>query len=282
MICVVGSTGFLGSSLVNHFEAAGSEVAKISWAKTEKSQVIAQLEDLITRGNLTSLLLCGASQVSEDDYDSASRLVESNVLYPTLAASLLLEKSPTTKLVHFGTSWQNGVGGRDETFNLYASSKSAAECLLEHFAHRGLPVISLRLFDTYGPSDPRRKLLNLAMQTIKSGSRLDTTLGKQLFELVHIRDVLRAVELALDLNLAGTRELIRHDVGPRTPMTVREVMELLCEIAGVDAADHFNFGALPYRSREKMEAVPLRFLPGWVPEVELQDGLREVYLRDFS
>lgn len=282
MICVVGSTGFLGSRLVSHFESVGLEVARLSWMNCDGMQVKAQIEDLVAKADLKAVLLCGASQLSSDDSHSVLSLVESNVLYPTLVASVLLEKSPKTKLVHFGSSWQNGVGGRDKPFNLYASSKSAAENLLEHFALRGLPVISLRLHDTYGVGDSRRKLLNLAVEAIKSGERLDTTLGQQLFELVHIRDVLRAVQLAIDFDFVGEPVLQKFDVGPQNPMTVRNVLELLCKISEVDSQAYFNFGALPYKSREKMVAMPLSFIPGWDPEVSLEEGLREIYLDNFS
>mgnify|MGYP000600177654 CR=1 FL=1 len=89
MICVIGSSGFLGSSLVSHFESVGFEVVRLSWANTDDKQVVTQLEKLISRGNLTSVLLCGASQLADDYSESAKMLVQSNVMYPTLVASVL-------------------------------------------------------------------------------------------------------------------------------------------------------------------------------------------------
>lgn len=276
MICVVGATGFLGSNLVAHFESVGHEVVQLSWTTAGERQVVSQIENLVARGNLTAVLLCGASQLPGDDHTSAAELIESNVFRPALVASVLLEKSPTTKLVHFGTSWQSGVGGRGEPFNLYAASKSASERLLEHFAGRGLPILSLRLYDTYGVGDSRRKLLNLALQTIMSGDYLETTLGEQLYELIHIQDVVQAVEMALSLTFEGSPVLQTFDVGPQSAPTVRQALELLCELGGVEAEVHFDFGARPYRSSEKMHAMPLQFIPNWAPRVSLEEGLREM------
>jgi nucleoside-diphosphate-sugar epimerase len=137
--------------------------------------------------------------------------------------------------------------------------------------------VSLRLCDTYGPADSRGKLLNLALKTIASRSRLDTTSGEQPLKLVHIHDVTRAVELALELPPSPDGQLEIYDVAPLHAATVREVLGYICKLAGVEPSSHFNFGSLPYHPREFHNEVAYKMLPNWSPKISLEDGLREVW-----
>lgn len=276
MICIIGARGFLGSNISQHLRNRGEEVRALSFRGAPSIDVINKMRVVAATGNLRAVLICGAAQFSTDDPNAVEAIVNSNLRMPSLVASVLSQESPKTRLLHFGTSWQDGVGGREFPYNFYASSKSAGETLLEHFASKGLPTISLRLHDTYGLGDTRRKLLNLAIDAIETNGRLDMTPGDQLFDLVHIRDVVKAVDLALELPIETSLGLQRFDVGPTDTYTVKDVIELLCDIYEVRPGTHFNFGALPYRASEKMTSATLNLMPGWRPETLLEDGLREI------
>lgn len=67
----------------------------------------------------------------------------------------------------------------------------------------GLRVITLKLFDTYGPDDPRPKLMNLIQRMAMDNQPLAMSPGEQQIDLVHVEDVVRAFMVASERLLAG-------------------------------------------------------------------------------
>jgi nucleoside-diphosphate-sugar epimerase len=276
-LAVLGANGFLGRSLVAHFEECGWLVSTFSFRPND-ALAIESLRTGLSEKNITAVVIAGASQNIGDDAGAIDELLQSNVFMPLAIALLCKELSPATRIIHFGSSWQLNIDGERDPFNLYAATKTAAEETLRHYANQGLEIVSLRLFDTYGSGDTRKKLINLIVQTIKNGERLQTTEGIQEFGLMHIGDVLRAVEVVLDDEFWTNRtaSLATFDLAPLVKQSVREVIELACDIEGVDPATLFDFGARPYRVGERMKLPSGSTLPGWEPRIRLEDGLREL------
>ncbi|GAH74036.1 unnamed protein product, partial [marine sediment metagenome] len=202
---VTGATGFVGSHLVRRLIKDGWEAHII----TRSSSSLAQLEDVcnkiivhrhdgttnsminIVKGvkpeivfHLASLFL--AQHTSED----IERLVQSNLLFGVqLAEAMTLQG--VTKLVNTGTSWQHF---QNEPYNpvcLYAATKQAFKDMLKFYVEASeLKVITLKLFDTYGPDDPRPKLFTLLRKVADEQTELAMSPGEQLIDLVYIDDVI--------------------------------------------------------------------------------------------
>ena len=60
-------------------------------------------------------------------------------------------------------------------------------------------LISLKIFDTYGANDTRKKLLNDLLETYKKKRSLNITSGKQYLDYVHIDDLLKLILMMLFL-----------------------------------------------------------------------------------
>jgi nucleoside-diphosphate-sugar epimerase len=160
---------------------------------------------------------------------------------------------------------------------LYAATKQAFEAVLEFYidAH-ALRAITLKLFDTYGPGDPRPKLLSLLQKATATGAPLDLSPGEQLINPVYIDDVVEAFVLAgkrlLDGAPAGKEE---YAVSSRHPLSVREFAAAYASASGRGL--ELRWCAQPYRAREVM--VPWNTgasLPGWSPKVTLEEGIRRI------
>lgn len=263
---VIGASGFLGRHLSAWFARHGSvhhapphdTAGPVTW----EERVLSEMR----RCEPNVVFLPGASQAMGDDGEAIHSLIKSNCVLPCLVANELLAHLPETRLVTFGSSWQFADSNQYRPFNLYAASKQAGQDMLAHYALRGLKVLSLLLFDTYGEKDSRRKLLNLLQDACAGGKEIGTTVGEQEIDLVHIDDVCSGVELAMrDLDAWDTSQgVLVQGLGSGRPIRVKELInrvELL-----EDKPLKARIGERSYRSREVMQVFKHYVRPtGWSP-----------------
>ncbi|MCG5238955.1 NAD-dependent epimerase/dehydratase family protein [Azospirillum doebereinerae] len=215
--------------------------------------------------------------IAQHAVEDVRPLIDSNLLFGTR----LLEgmaAAGTRFLVNVGTYWQHFEDRDYEPANLYAATKQAFEAIaLYHVRAHGLGMVNLHLFDTYGPGDPRPKLLQLLKRIARSGERLAMSPGEQKLDLVHIDDVLDAFETAGDRLLASRIE------DPRTfairsgrSISVRELVALFERCTGTTL--DIGWGERPYRAREVMLPWSQGLaLPGWQARIPLDTGIRQVW-----
>jgi len=210
--------------------------------------------------------------LAEHKPEDVQNLVESNLAFP---ASLLeaMVKCGLTNLVNTGTSWQYGETGAVRPVNLYAATKQAFEDVIDYYvdAH-GLKVITLTLYDTYGPGDTRRKLVNLLLAALRSGEPLLMSPGEQCLDLIHVDDVIEAYRKASEFLLTGSAEGHEHyAVTSGNFYSLKDIVALFEEAAGRKL--NIQFGMRPYRRCEVMSPWQgMKVVPGWHPQVTLKDG----------
>jgi nucleoside-diphosphate-sugar epimerase len=201
-------------------------------------------------------------------------LIEANIL---LGAELVEAMTATgcSRLVFAGTSWQHFQDAEYDPVCLYAATKQAFEALVKYWvAVSPLKAIALKVFDTYGPSDPRKKLISLLTDLALTGSVAEFSPGDQFVDLVHVDDVVEAflaAERRTRLQPAGTLE--SYAVTSGAPRRLRELVERFEAVSGRRLK--IKWGARAYRPREVM--VPWRHgvpVPGWQPTISLEEGFR--------
>lgn len=269
-ILVTGATGFIGRHLVKQLKADGHEVTILArhtshYADLAPDHVIyfdgidaqeagtlaAQLQEARIDGiiHLASLFL------SQHKPEQIKDLVLSNIYLGTA----LLEAAKSAGVAWFlntGSIWQN-YEAADLTddynpVNLYAATKQAFMVMAKYYTETSaLRFATLKLCDTYGPDDTRRKIYALFEEIGRTGQTLDMSPGEQLIDIVHVDKVVDAF-VALMNRLADTTAIVRPEYvvtsGERIPL--REVAARFERDHGV--ALHINWGGRPYREREVM------------------------------
>lgn len=275
---IIGAGGFLGSALCKHFSKDDQRVVSISFRPDNRKVFLTEFAAVLDREKPSAVINAGASQTGKDDPAALAELVDSNVYLPAVLGSLILSRSPQTLLINFGTSWQIGDKGESSPFNAYAAAKAAAEPFFDHFAQSGLKVATLRLYDTYGPGDKRNKVVNLIADALVSRTQLPMSSGGQIIDLVHIDDVISAVDATLKL-LAHAESCVHHVFSVRSgkPVSILDVLALLKRAAGVENADFIKPGVYPYRKRERFALfADTQTPPNWKPSIDIYDGLKAV------
>lgn len=286
---VTGATGFVGTRLVRLLVAEGWTVHAIVRPSSHASALPASVACHVDDGSSDALSQAVEAAEPEACFHLASlvrgihtaddvpALVAANVAFGARLAEALSDR-PGTLLVNAGTYWQHVGGAAYRPAALYAATKQALEAILRYYSDAGLlRVVTLKLYDTYGPGDPRPKLLNLLLEAAVNGDPIAVTGGEQLIDLVHVDDVARAfVAAAGDFADADMPFFESYSVRSGAAVTLRQLAAAVEHVSGRKV--HAEWGARPYRQHEMFEhwdAGPL--LPGWSPAVTLTEGIESMW-----
>lgn len=273
---LTGVTGFIGGKLAAELVRQGWRVHAVlrrtSRAEDLPQHVTPHRHDRSVEG-LTAIVRTAAPDIvfhlaslylADHRADQVDDLVASNILFPAQLAEAMTGAG-ATRLVNTGTAWQHFTGAAYNPVNLYAATKQACTDLLRyHHDARGLSVVTLKLFDTYGAGDKRRKLVQLLVDAARSGEPLDMSPGKQVLDLTHVDDVVAAFVAAAGILLRAERPLFQEYLVSGERFTVRELAALVSNALGRSVPA--RFGGRPYRQREVMLPVAASAdsaLPGW-------------------
>lgn len=136
----------------------------------------------------------------------------------------------------------------------------------------GLPTVSLRYFNVYGPRYNSEGAYALVIgkflkQRLKGEPMTITGDGKQTRDFTHVRDVVRANILAMESKKVGRAEVINIGAGKN------QSINMVAKIIG-GPVNH-----IPARLEPKHTLADnslARKLLGWKPEVKFEDGIREL------
>jgi nucleoside-diphosphate-sugar epimerase len=215
--------------------------------------------------------------LARHDSNDLDRLVDSNLRFG-LQLLEAMAKAGCRHLINTGTGWQHFQNREDDPVCLYAATKTAFESLVQYYVSvEGFSVVTLKLHDTYGPHDPRGKLIALLLNSARNGQPLDLSPGEQKIDLVHVDDVVSAFQCA-DTHLRsmtpGSHEQFMVSSG--SPLSIKELVEKIEAATGFKIAA--NWGARSYRDREVM--VPWNrgpLVPGWKPVIKLETGIQGLW-----
>src|SRR6476619_3912220 len=125
--------------------------------------------------------------------DDIEPMVTANVGFGTALAEAVSQAGDCV-FVNTGTVWQHFDARPYSPVSLYAAMKQAFTDVLRFYEEvASLPVVTLELTDTYGPGDPRPKLLPILVRAAREGTELQMTDGTQLIDLLHVDDAVRAL-----------------------------------------------------------------------------------------
>ncbi len=290
-VFITGGNGYIGSNIIKKLLEAQHEV----YAVVRPQASLRLLEAVKERinffyydGSFTAMqkaLLLAKPEVvihlascfiAEHQSQQIDELVDANIRFG-LHLLQAMKDAGVGHLINTGTYSQYFHADHYEPAYLYDATKQAFEDLA-YFYHKtyGFNILHLMLYDNYGPSDPRKKLLSFFNRASTAQEPILMSAGEQKLDMIYIDDAVRAYLQAIDVLSVSTEVNFKHyAVCTGKLYSLREIARMYEEARGVSL--NIKWGGLPYRQKQIMAPCShLPRVPQWQAQVSLAEGLARV------
>jgi nucleoside-diphosphate-sugar epimerase len=302
-VLVTGGAGFLGANLCHALAARGARVVAldaflagsganpVNLTGVPVELVRADIREIDLRpycaGAAVIFNLAAQTSHMGSQYDPFTDM-SINVTAQIRMIAAVHEVAPNSVVVHAST---RQFYGRARSLPVTEShpvaptdangiSKFAGEqyWMLEHRT-RGLPVVALRLTNSYGPRmrirDARQNFLGIWLRCALESRPFEIWDGAQLRDLTYVDDVTDAFIRAAETESCHGNV---YNIGGLAPLSLSEVGEVLVKAAGGSArfmrrdfpAEYARIDIGSYYADD----TAFRTATGWLPQVTLGDGIR--------
>jgi NDP-hexose 4,6-dehydratase len=307
VVAVTGAEGFIGSHLVEALVQRGSRVKAMvlynmwsssAWLDTLDRDVMDQVEIVFgdVRDPASARQLVEGAEVVYHlaaigsvpySYSAPRSFVDTNSI-GTLHILEAVRACRTPRMVHTSTSETYGTARTvpiSEAHPLqaqspYAASKIAGDKLVESYhLSFGVPAVTLRPFNTYGPRQSTRAVIPQIITQLATGTRV-----LKLGALDPTRDfsyVTDTVQAFIDLGTAPASAVLGEvfNCGPGDDIAIGKLAEDIAKLMGVEADIVEDAQRLRPKESEVMrlvcDATKLRDRTGWKPRLTRDEGLQE-------
>lgn len=282
-ILLTGVTGYIGQAVMTHLHNCGHEVHGIVRKNVNKGDTSLYYHMLEEKSSNLVEILQGVKPdvvihiaslfLASHTYEKIEELIQSNITFPTQLLEAMASTGVTC-LINTGTSWQHYESAEYNPVNLYAATKQAFEDIVKYYTEAKLfNCLTLKIYDSYGPNDTRGKLIPFLDTLAASQKVLDMSLGEQEINLVHIFDICKAYEIAVQ-QIKNVEPGFNQTFGlmSENSLSLKKLVKIYEQANNCRL--NINWGGREYREREVMKpANNLKKLPGWVAEYPLEIGL---------
>jgi nucleoside-diphosphate-sugar epimerase len=285
-VLVTGATGFIGRHCLLPLAARGFKIHALTHRVSGPEDVVWHICDMLDSENVARIV----AQVRPTHLLHFAWVTEHGQYWHSLenirwvAATLaLLEafvNSGGQRAVCAGTcaeyDWSHGgyfVENATPVIpaSLYGSAKSALGQLQQAFAREAsFSAAWGRVFFLYGPGESPARLVSSVCRALALSQPAACTIGKQLRDFLHVKDVADAFVALLDSDVEGA-----INIASGQGVSVHEICRLLGDIAG--RPDLIRPGTISERVGEPAcivaDIARLTNEVGWRPSMNLSDGL---------
>jgi len=295
-VLVTGGAGFIPSHLVDLLVAEGADVVVLDDMSAGKEQNLAdvakdiemvvgsvedaELVDKLTKGcRLVFNFAANADvprSVKHPDIDFATNAVGAFNVYTACRKHEVERVMQASTAAVYGEPVYTPM---DEDHRLlpispYGASKLAAESTGRAWHHTfDLPFTAIRIFNTYGPRQPRYVIYDLFRKLQKNNEKLEVLgTGQQIRDYCYVADTAGAfLNLALNPEAKGNV----YNIAGGQPVSIRELVDIILETLGLtDTEINYTGQSWPGDITRLVAGLDKIKATGFAPTVGLHEGVK--------
>ena len=221
-ILLTGSTGFIGSNILNNFSeeykfyiVVRKKISKkISMKKNVKVINFKSYETLNTKLKkikVDTVIHCATHYTKVHEFSDIKKFCNSNLLF----GNIILENLNTmqvSRFINFSTVWEDSNAKKGNTMNLYAAYKKSFSTIIDFYKKnlKKIKFYELMIADTFGKNDNRDKIVNTLRLNYQK-KKITNIVSKNLYiNLLNISDLIGAINLILKKSIIPKRYLLKN------------------------------------------------------------------------
>ncbi len=306
-ILVTGAAGFIGSNFVRMLLKRGEDVRLIAVDKLTYAGNLANLQDLLADKRLVFVKadICDAAAMTKVFEEHAVRKVvnfaaESHVDRSILGSAPFVTTNVLGTQVLLDIARARGVDrflqvSTDEVYGSlpedrpevrfteetplapnspYSASKAAADCLVRSYFHTfGMPVLTTRCSNNYGPYQFPEKLIPLFVTNLIEGRKVPLYGdGMNVRDWLHVEDHCEAIWTVLNRGRPGEV----YNIGGNNELTNRRITEIILREMGKqwDQCVTYVKDRPGHDRRYAIDAGKIQRELGWTPKHRFETAIR--------
>ncbi len=304
-VFVTGAGGFIGSHLVEELVKRGEDVRVfVRYNSRDERGLLGdcpeEIQDQVevVPGDLkdpdgvrkaikgcAKIFHLGALIAIPYSYIHPYNFVQTNVVGTAHLLNACLEDKGVEKIIHTSTSEVYGTAQYvpiDENHPLqaqspYAASKIAADKLAESYHHSfGLPIVTIRPFNTFGPRQSLRAVIPTIISQAFAGKKIRLGNTRPRRDFLFVKDTVRGFIQAGECEGAVGKAV---NIGTGTDISIEELAKKTLGLMEKEAEVEVEDQRIRPEKSEVMQLLSdtrlAQKLFRWAPRYTLEDGLKE-------
>ena len=214
-ILITGSTGFIGSNILNLLLKKNTYVYDILREKNKKNKYIkklkrnknyfpifykkfSELEKKLKKKKIDTVINCATYYSSKNDIKTIQNLIETNIIFCTIILETLKKK--IKKFINFGSMMEYSCSNYFSPKNFYAVTKFSFQKIGEFYKKYNpkIEFYNLKLYETYGDNDKREKIIPTIIKKYSKNKNIKIVSRNLKMNFVHIESLMLAIEMIIN------------------------------------------------------------------------------------
>jgi CDP-paratose synthetase len=280
-ILITGSTGFVGSNILNQLLKKNIHIYDVLREKNKNKRIIHklkskknyhpifykkfnELETKIKNIKIDTVINCATYYSNKNDLKTIQNLIQTNIIF----CSIILEivKNKVKKFINFGSMMEYSDSNDFSPQNFYAITKYSFQKIEEFYKtnNKKIKFYDLKLYETYGNKDRRKKIIPIIINNYLKNKYIKIVSRNLKMNFVNVESITNAVNMIIFKNIKEGEYCMKNN-------KITKVKELI---------DSLNKKLkrkikVKYLSSDKFSVFHKKFkkFPNWLDKTNLEEFL---------